>query len=317
MGDKIPAPDTVDLSVVIPFYNAAETLERCLSAIEAQNFPRDRYEIIAIDNNSTDGSAAIVRRFPRVTLLTEGVQGAYAARNRGVNRARGRILVFTDPDCVPHPDWLASIAKRLEVTDTEVLIGGYIPPRHSTALRLLVLYENTKDEFVFDTGIPELYYGHTNNMAVKRPTFERFGPFIERRRGADTIFVRHVVGNRPCNAVRYDSSTLVEHLEVDSVATYYHKMATYGESRESYRHQSWTRPLNMKERVRVFERTVKNNHLSPLRAAQLATLLTFGLVSWRVGRARAQLKRIMGTSSENAQSLSHTSPALDQSRPLR
>ncbi len=316
MGDKLPYHAMIDLSVVIPFYNAAETLQRCLNAIEQQNFPRDRYEIIAIDNNSSDQSADIVRRFPRVTLLKESVQGAYAARNRGVNRARGRILVFTDPDCVPRPDWLASIAKRLEVPDTEVLIGGYIPPQHSNALRLLVLYENTKDEFVFDTGIPELYYGHTNNMAVKRLTFERFGPFIERRRGADTIFVRQVVGKMPCNAVRYDASALVEHLEVDNIATYYHKMATYGESRESYRHQSWTRPLSMKERVRVFERTVKNNQLSPIRAAQLATLLTFGLVSWRVGRARAQFKRIIGASSENAQQLSHTSPALDQSRTL-
>ena len=301
------------LSVVIPFYNAAATLSRCLDAIAAQHLARERFEVIAIDNNSTDGSADIVRRYPDVVLLREESQGAYAARNRGVAASHGTVIVFTDPDCVPDRDWLAAIEQAMAIADTEIVIGGYVPPLHSHALRLLVQYENAKDAFVFSSGIPELYYGHTNNMAVRRATFDRFGPFVERRRGADTIFVRRVVETRPCSVVRYDASTRVTHLELDTVATYYRKMATYGESRESYRHLSWTRPLSLRERVAVMRRTRDANRLSPVQSLALILLLSAGLVAWRTGRARAQLRRLRRASSETAPPLPHTAQELDRS----
>ncbi len=192
----------LEMTVVIPFYNAAATLARCIEALEAQRYPRERFEIILVDNNSTDGSADIVRRCGGVRLLREAAQGAYVARNRGVAASRGNILVFTDPDCIAEPDWLASIAAAMENPGTEIVIGGYVPPADSASIGLLAQYENAKDAFVFSSGIPELYYGHTNNMAVRRTTFERFGPFVERRRGADTIFVRRVVAALPCCGVR-------------------------------------------------------------------------------------------------------------------
>ncbi|MBC7788603.1 MAG: glycosyltransferase family 2 protein [Anaerolineae bacterium] len=289
------------VSVIIPFFNAAGTLSRCLDAIRSQTFPRDGFEVIAIDNNSTDHSVEVVRRYSEVTLLREPSQGAYAARNRGVASAQGSILVFTDPDCVPNADWLEAIARAMQAGTTEVLIGGYVLPQHSGAVRLLVLYENVKDEFVFGTHYPELYYGHTNNMAVRRTTFDRFGPFVERRRGADTIFVRRVVQTLPCSAVRYDPSALVAHLEIADVLTYYRKMATYGESRESYRHLSWTRPLSMRERVTVIRRTLSEHRLSLARSLQLALLLSVGLIAWRFGRALAQFHRLGFDSGQTVQ----------------
>lgn len=299
--------------MVIPFFNAAGTLPRCLAAIGSQSYPRDRFEIIAVDNNSTDGSAGVVRRFADVILLREDSQGAYAARNHGVTAARGSILVFTDPDCVPDADWLESIARVMRSGDTKILIGGYVPPNNSRALRLLMLYENAKDAFVFQTGIPELYYGHTNNMAVRRDTFDRFGPFVERRRGADTIFVRRVVQELSCSVVRYDPSTIVEHLELDNVLTYYRKMATYGESRESYRHLSWTRPLTLRERVTVMRRAHRAHKLSVAESLYLLLLLSLGLLAWRSGRARAQFQRFRDVANESAPLSPHTAPAIDRS----
>ena len=290
----------IDLSVVIPFRNAAATLPRCLDALRLQDLPRDRFEVIAVDNNSTDGSADIVRRYPEVRLLHEPAQGAYAARNRGVAQATGDILVFTDPDCVPTIAWLATVAREMRSAETAVLLGGYVLPRHSEALRLLVCYENTKDAFVFGTAIPELYYGHTNNMAVRRDVFDRFGPFLHRRRGADTIFVRRVLQTLPCSAVRYCPAALVDHLELDRARTYFHKMTLYGESRESYRHISWTRPLTLAERITVFRRTRSGNDLSVARSLHLLALLALGLAAWRAGRARAQWRRVRRASPGSA-----------------
>jgi hypothetical protein len=200
--------------------------------------------------------------------------------------------------------------------ETEVVIGGYVMPESSSAVRLLLLYENTKDAFVFGTDIPELYYAHTNNMAVRRSTFERFGPFVERRRGSDTIFVRRVVATLPCSVVRYDPDVRVEHLEVADVSTYYRKMATYGESRESYRHLSWTRPLTLGERVTVMRRTLKEHRLSAVQVAHLMLLLSIGLMAWRGGRARARWRRLRNASVESAPSSPRTATALDRSTPL-
>jgi glycosyltransferase involved in cell wall biosynthesis len=303
----------VELSVIIPVFNGARTLPRCIDALRAQTLPRDRFEIIVADNNSTDGSADIARRYHEVKLLQEPKQGAYAARNRAAASATGSILVFTDPDCVPRPDWLESIARAMESDGVDILLGGYVPPAHSSALRLLVLYENTKDAFVFGTGIPELYYGHTNNMAVRRRTFDAYGPFIERRRGADTIFVRGVVEKEPCSVVRYDPGMLVEHLEVDDVWTYYRKMATYGHSRESYRALAWTRPLTLRERLTVLRRARAENRLNVVRSMQLVMLLAMGLVAWRSGRARAQLRKLFGASPEIVPPSTGIAPEADRS----
>lgn len=304
----------VELSVVIPFFNAAGTLPRCLEAILSQSFPRGSFEVIAVDNNSTDGSAGIVEQYPDVILLREKLQGAYAARNCGVASARGSILAFTDPDCIANANWLESIALAMQSPGTEILLGGYVLAAPAGAVRLLMLYENTKDAFVFGTGIPQLYYGHTNNMAVRRSTFDGFGPFVERRRGADTIFVRRVVEKLSCSVVRYDASVLVTHLELQDVRTYYRKMATYGESRESYRHLSWTRSLTMRERIIVMRRTILEHGLSAARSVQLAMLLSAGVLAWRFGRARAQLARLTRSSDESGSRLSRTESAPDRSK---
>lgn len=305
--------EVVDLSVVIPFYNAASTLALCLEGLSRQRLPRDRFEVIAVDNNADDGSADVVRRYPDVQLLHEPTQGAYAARNRGAAAARGRILVLTDPDCVADSDWLETIAREMQAPEIDVLIGGYVPPVHSNSLRLLVFYENTKDAFVFGSGIPELYYGHTNNMAIRRQAFERFGPFVDRRRGADTIFVRRVVNALPCSVVRYSAAARVHHLELDRVRTYYRKMSIYGESRESYRHLSWTRPLTLRERATVFRRTCAAHGLSTARSLHLFALLAVGLAAWRWGRTRAQWRRLSDASDGTAPPSPRTAPAVDRS----
>src|SRR4030095_6445847 len=95
----------------------------------AQDFSADNYEILMVDNNSTDGSAAIVAEYGRVRLLAEPTQGAYVAPNRAAAAARGQHLAFTDPDCVPDRGWLSSFAASL--SDDRVLVGlGIRRPAH-------------------------------------------------------------------------------------------------------------------------------------------------------------------------------------------
>jgi glycosyltransferase involved in cell wall biosynthesis len=102
------------ISIVIPVYNEAEHLGACLRAIAAQTV--QPFEVIVVDNNSTDGTVAVAEGFPFVRLLHERRQGVVYARDRGFDAARGDVIGRLDADSLVAPDWVASI-KRLFAED--------------------------------------------------------------------------------------------------------------------------------------------------------------------------------------------------------
>lgn len=134
----------IDISVVVPFYNAEKHIEECINSLLAQSYRRDRYEIIMIDNNSTDRSTAIVGRYPRINLLSEQKQGAYAARNRGIGASRGAIIVFTDADCVACSEWLQEIASAMGAPEIQLIQGGRLYGVKSPALSMLESYDSER-----------------------------------------------------------------------------------------------------------------------------------------------------------------------------
>jgi len=83
----------VIFSVIVPVFNTGAYLDRCMSALLEQDYPRSDYEIIAIDNGSTDDSLERLSRYP-VTVIRESKRGSYAARNAGLRTASGRLLAF-------------------------------------------------------------------------------------------------------------------------------------------------------------------------------------------------------------------------------
>src|SRR3990167_5093364 len=98
--------NTIDISVIVPFHNAEKHIEQCITALLSQSFPSSFYEIIMVDNNSTDNSIKVIMKYPQIKLLSEKKQGSYAARNRGVAESKGSVIAFTDSDCIPVPEWL-------------------------------------------------------------------------------------------------------------------------------------------------------------------------------------------------------------------
>jgi cellulose synthase/poly-beta-1,6-N-acetylglucosamine synthase-like glycosyltransferase len=92
-------------SVIVPVLNGVETIGACLTALLAQTVNDSSYEILVVDDGSTDGSAQAAARFG-VIMIQQEHAGAAAARNRGAQQAKGQILLFTDADCEPMPDWI-------------------------------------------------------------------------------------------------------------------------------------------------------------------------------------------------------------------
>jgi glycosyltransferase involved in cell wall biosynthesis len=104
---------SVDISVVIPAYQAAATIGACLEALRNQRFPGGRSEIIVVDDGSRDATAQIARSFAGVLVISQANAGAAAARNRGWRQASGTWVAFLDSDCVPSRGWLHALHEAV------------------------------------------------------------------------------------------------------------------------------------------------------------------------------------------------------------
>lgn len=114
-----------EVSVIIPAYNAEETIEKCLKALVFQDFPKNKYEIIVVDDGSRDRTKEMVKRFRKVKLIEQKHKGPAAARNLGVRHSSGEIILFTDADCVPPRDWIRNMIKPFEDESVVGVSGTY------------------------------------------------------------------------------------------------------------------------------------------------------------------------------------------------
>ena len=267
------------ISVVVPVYNTAQFLERVIAAFKSQDMDDSGYEIIFVDNGSTDDSLAILSQHEDIQTLQEVKRGSYAARNKGVLAARGDIIVFTDSDCFPVPGWLSAIEAHFDShPQTQALLGPRISPGNHRSLQLISDYENKKAEMVCKSDDPQVFFGYTNNMAVRRSVIDSLGPYVERGRGSDTIFIRRLVDTQGCQAVEYCPDMAVRHAELESISVYYSKIMTYARSRKSYSHIETVRPLSRDERLAVFKEATR--HSPVVDSLLLFSLLVGGAMAW-------------------------------------
>ena len=112
-------------SVVIPAHNESQIVARAVEALQKQTVNRDQFEIIVVDNASTDDTTEVAWRAHADKVVFEGVKGTNIARQRGVNVSNGEIVAFLDADCLPQPDWLELIARLMEQPGVAAVSGPY------------------------------------------------------------------------------------------------------------------------------------------------------------------------------------------------
>ena len=105
------------VSVIVPVFNNGDRLAKCLKALYVQTYPYADYEVIVVDNNSTERIDSVCEQFPNVRYETESEQGSYAARNRGLSIAKGEVIAFTDSNCIPDAEWIAAGVRALSDTN--------------------------------------------------------------------------------------------------------------------------------------------------------------------------------------------------------
>jgi glycosyltransferase involved in cell wall biosynthesis len=170
-GYNMPDPF---FTLVIPVYNNESQLRICLQAVLASTFTD--WELIVVDDGSTDGSAAVARDLGAMVWATSGRCGPAAARNLGAEKANGRYLFFTDSDCQLHTDTLQQTAAILRAHPyLDAVIGSYDDA--PAAPNFLSQYKNLLHHYTHQTSQPEATTFWTGCGAIKRTTFRQLGGF--------------------------------------------------------------------------------------------------------------------------------------------
>ncbi|MEA3339293.1 MAG: glycosyltransferase [Chloroflexota bacterium] len=165
------------ISIIVPVYNTEDTLDDCLVALETQTLPGEQYEIVVVDDGSTDGSADIARQH-QVRLIQQPNAGPAAARNRGARAARGELLLFTDADCAPAPDWLERMMAPFRDPKVAGCKGVYRTRQTELVARFVQLeYEGKYARMAHQERID---FVDTYSAAYRRDIFLTNGGFDER-----------------------------------------------------------------------------------------------------------------------------------------
>jgi len=160
--------EAMSASIIIPTFNGASRIGSCLDALLPQTAGLDA-EILVVDDGSSDDTAQIVARYSGVRLISQANAGPATARNRGALEAKGKIILFTDDDCVPAGDWLSTMTKPFEDPDVVGVKGAYRTRQKALAARFVQI--DYEDRYRLMSTFPQIDFIDTYSAAFRRDCF--------------------------------------------------------------------------------------------------------------------------------------------------
>ena len=231
------------VTIVIPTLSRPERLRECLASLVRQTMPDKSYEILVVDDGSpqpVSGPLVAAVGGPTIRVIRQSNAGPSAARNRGVQEARGELIALTDDDCQPTPAWLESLVNAHRQCP-DALVGGITfngltNDLFATTSQLIVdlVYEH------FNSEEESAYFLTSNNMLCSRAAYLELGGFntsFQRAGAEDRDFCdRWRYSGRPLRLVR---AATLEHRHAQSLQQFLGLHYRYG--RGAYRYQALRR----------------------------------------------------------------------------
>jgi len=206
------------ISVIIPCLNNERTIERCIKSLINQDYPKKFFEMILIDNGSSDMTISIIQQYP-VNILIEPIKNPYIARNLGALHAKGQILAFSDANCEFTSNWLSSINHTIN-TSADVSQGpGYLTNQNN----LLPKAESIR--LFMDHNC---FWGDAKNLAIKKTLFYKVNGFFEYHTGCDSLLVDQLKSQK--YNVKYNNNQQVYRDFSEQLTTLLNKSWKYGKA---------------------------------------------------------------------------------------
>lgn len=170
------------ISVIVPCLNNEKTIERCIISLLKQDYPSNSFEIIFVDNGSSDKTISIIQKYP-VKLLIEKIKNPYVARNKGALCAKGQIIAFTDANCETDKSWLSNINHVMN-NNVDASQG----PGFLTKQKSLLSKAESNRMFMAETD----FWGDAKNLAIKKAVFYNVNGFFEYYTGSDAVLLNQL-----------------------------------------------------------------------------------------------------------------------------
>jgi glycosyltransferase involved in cell wall biosynthesis len=215
------------VSVIVASYNGGRTLEACLTSLTKLNYPD--YEVILVDDGSTDRTQEIARRFPGVRNIRHENMGLSAARNTGIKAAMGEVVAFTDSDCRADEDWLYYLVGDL-IRGNFIGIGGhnFLPPEDSPSAAAVLVSPGGPAHVMLTDQEAEHIPGC--NMAFYKWALDEINGFdpVFRKAGDDVDLCWRLQGRGW--KIGFSPAGFVWHYRRSNVRAYLKQQAGYGEA---------------------------------------------------------------------------------------
>jgi glycosyltransferase involved in cell wall biosynthesis len=222
--------DAPSCSVVVPTYDRPTALRACLESLAALDYPRERYEVIVVDDGGRvplDDVLEPLRARMSLKAVSQPRAGPAAARNAGVARADGELIAFTDDDCRPRRDWLRRLAERFRAAPEQATGGrtvNALPQNRFSSTAQLVIDVGYRQN---NEGPENRRWFTTNNLAVPAAGFRAVGGFDPSFRTAED---RDFCSRWLDHGLRmsYEPRAVVEHAHDLSLASFARMHFDYG-----------------------------------------------------------------------------------------
>jgi cellulose synthase/poly-beta-1,6-N-acetylglucosamine synthase-like glycosyltransferase len=212
------------VSIIVPVYNNRSKIENCIKSLLKINYPKDRLEIIVVDNNSNDGTWDIIEKYEIRAVVEKTIQSSYAARNRGIKEASGEILAFTDSDCIADQNWIIEATECFKDKNVGCVAGRIEGYQKTNYIEKYLIKQKCLSQ-----GLTRfLPYAQTANAIYRKDVLKKIGIFEESWiSGGDSdltwrMLLRSNFKLKNCN------KAIIYHVHRSNLKTFFKQRVTWG-----------------------------------------------------------------------------------------